>query len=373
MVPLKSKIVLVTLSLEGGGAEKILSRLILNLYNEIDIVLITFYHKGRYIEELLSLPGLEYHCINAENGNTLSFASRLRKVIKKTSPDKVISFLYYPNIVTYLALAGLNIPFILSERSNHRQYLTTSLKHRVWKWLLGKAYQKASAIITISKESKAAIANDFKLPGEKIFTIYNGLSFPLLDKLKEEPVTDFVFKKGISHIFAVGSINKAKNYPLLIKSFSILHLKNENAKLIIIGKGELEQQINKMISGLNLHDAIQLMGYCVNPYKYLKYASCYVLSSSWEGFPNSLLEAMYINGHVVSTDCPTGPSEIISHNVDGLICEMDNPEELAEAIGRMCFDNDLRKKVFENSRKKIIKFDEQNMVREYRDLFLKSD
>ena len=71
------------------------------------------------------------------------------------------------------------------------------------------------------------------------------------------------------------------------------------------------------------------MGYRNNPYKYLKYASCYVLSSSREGFPNALLEAMYINGHVVSTNCPTGPSEIILNNEDGLLCEMNNPEELA--------------------------------------------
>jgi glycosyltransferase involved in cell wall biosynthesis len=368
---MKDKIVLVTLSLEGGGAEKILSRLIINLYNEFDITLVTFYRKGRYLEELLSLPQLEYHCLNAENGNTLSFAIRLRRTIKKASPDKVLSFLYYPNIVTYLSLTGLNIPLILSERSNHRLYFTASIKHRVWKWLLGKAYRKAASIITISDESKVAIVRDFMVLGEKIYTIYNGLSFPHLDRLKEEPVTDFNFIKDISYIIAVGSINKAKNYPLLIESFSILHSKHENTRLIILGKGERENEIKELITRLHLYEVIHLGGYCANPYKYLKHASCYVLSSAWEGFPNSLLEAMYVNGHVVSTNCPTGPSEIISHNVDGLLCELNNPEELANAMERMCFDDDFRKYVFENSRRKIAKFDEKIMISKYREIFYK--
>ena len=367
----KIKLLIVTQHLEGGGAEKILSRLILNLYNEFDIVLVTFYRKGRYLEELLSLPGLDYHCLNAESGNTLSFAVRLRRIIKKASPHKVLSFLYYPNIVTYLALIGLNTPYILSERSNHRLYLTNSFKHKVWRWLLNKAYLKAESIVAVSNECKKAIGSDFKVPGTKIITIYNGLSFPLLDRLKNEPVTDFGFNKDFSYIIAVGSINKAKNYPLLIESFFILHSKHENMRLIILGKGEMENEINMLITKLNLNEEIHLGGYCVNPYKYLKNASCYVLSSSWEGFPNALLEAMYINGHVVSTNCSTGPSEIISHEEDGLLCEMNNTEALATAMERMCFDDNFRKYVFENSRRKIAKFDEKIMISKYKDIFYK--
>ena len=366
---MKRKIVFITLSLDGGGAEKILSRLVVNLHNEFDIVLVTFYRKGRYLEELLSLPGLEYHCLDAEHGNTLSFALRLRKIIKKASPDKILSFLYYPNIVTYLAQSGFNTPLVFSERSNHRLYLANSFKHKIWKWLLQRAYIKATSIITVSDGSRSAIASDFRVSDKKIHTIFNGLNFPLLDKLRNEQVTDFK-TDNLCYILAVGSINKAKNYPLLIESFSILHSRHERTRLIILGKGELEDEINELITQLNLHEAIYMAGYCDNPYKYMKFASCYVLSSSWEGFPNSLLEAMYINGHVVSTNCPTGPSEIISHNEDGLLCEMNNREELASAMEKMCFDENFRKYVFENSRRKIAKFDERIMVQEYRHLLL---
>ena len=100
-------------------------------------------------------------------------------------------------------------------------------------------------------------------------------------------------------------------------------------------------------------------------------ARCYVLSSMWEGFPNSLLEAMYINGHVVSTDCPTGPSEIITDGEDGILCESGNHDDLAMALEKMCFDDDFRRKVYDNSRQTILKFDENKMVDSYRELFLK--
>ncbi len=365
------KLLIIAQHLEGGGAEKILYRLILNLHNEIDISLVTLYERGRYLPEIREMEGVEYDCIHAELGNTFTFALRLRKILKDKKPDKVLSFLYYQNILTSLALTGLDILFIPSERSNHRIYLSTSLKHRVWKWLLGKAYRRASAIITVSNESKAAMISDFKLPGEKIHTIYNGISFSLIDRLKEETVTEFDFESDIVHIVAVGSLNKAKNYPLLITSFSILHFHHKNTKLVILGSGEMEDQIKELIVQSGLSDAVYLMGYCSNPYKYLKHASCYVLSSKWEGFPNSLLEAMYITGHVISTNCPTGPSEIISHELDGLLCEMDNPEELTKAMEKMCFDADFRKIVFQNSREKISRFDEKIMINKYRDLLLK--
>jgi glycosyltransferase involved in cell wall biosynthesis len=355
----------------GGGAEKILYRLVLNLHHDFDIELVSLYSKQSYIGGNPALPGVGYSCLNAEQGNTFIFANRLRKIIKVKKPDKILSFTYYQNILTFLSLTGLSVPYILSERSNHRYYFNGSLKHRIWKWLLNKAYRKAAAIVTVSDESRKILSEDFNLEDEKLFTIYNGLSFSLLDKLKEEPVTDLDFEQGISFVVAVGNKSEAKNYPFLIKGFSIFHSKNKNTKLIIIGSGESDKKINELIRDLDLNDQVILTGYRDNPFKYMKLASCYVLSSRWEGFPNSLLEAMYINGHVISTNCPTGPSEIISHNVDGLLCEMDNQEELADAMGRMCFDEDFRERVFINSRKKISGFDEKIMIDKYRNLFLK--
>ncbi len=358
-------------SFEGGGAERILTRILKNFYTEFKFVVVTFYNSGRYLSEVKSIPGITYFCLNAESGNTFSFVFRLRKIIREERPFKILSFLYYPNIVTFLSLIFINIPFILSERSNHRQYLTSSFKHRVWKFLLGKAYRKASYVITVSEKSRKFIIDDFKVHGEKIIPIPNGISFSLLDELKNEKITEFNFNKDMIYILAVGNLSKAKNYPLLLESFNILLNRRKNINLIILGKGEMEAELKKQAESLEISDFVNFLGYVDNPYKFMAASTCYVLSSKWEGFPNSLIEAMYVNGHVVSTNCPTGPSEIITDGVDGILCEPDNPHQLARAIERMCFDNEFRSFVFANSRRKIINFSENKMIEKYRELLLK--
>jgi len=354
--------------LEGGGAEKIIASLLRNLKSGMEICLVTFYAGGRFLNEDGFLRGMKYHTLRAERGNTVNFAWRLRKILRKEKPDKIISFLYYPNIITYLAVAGLNIPIILSERSNHRLYLTSSFKHRVWRFLLRLAYRRAEKVITVSDASAEFIMNDFGITAEKIRTIYNGISFKHLDELKNEPVTEIDFPSGSRYILTAGSLSRSKNHSLLIDAFGLVKSRHENICLVILGKGEMEEVLKKKIGEAGLSGSVFMPGYALNPYKFMTGALCFVLSSKWEGFPNVLLEAMYVNGHVVSTDCPTGPSEIITHGVDGILCEPDNAEDLAAGIEKMCFDEEFREKVYMNSREKIINFGENRMVEEYREL-----
>jgi GalNAc-alpha-(1->4)-GalNAc-alpha-(1->3)-diNAcBac-PP-undecaprenol alpha-1,4-N-acetyl-D-galactosaminyltransferase len=90
------------------------------------------------------------------------------------------------------------------------------------------------------------------------------------------------------------------------------------------------------------------------------------MSSKWEGFPNALAEAMFLNGHVVSTDCPTGPADIITHEHDGLLSPNDDAEKLSENLERILYDKDLRELLCHNSRISIRRFDEKKMVETYR-------
>ncbi|MFN8210532.1 MAG: glycosyltransferase [Bacteroidales bacterium] len=362
----KPRYLILTLSLEGGGAEKVISRITQSLVSEAEIILVSFYRKGRYLDELLSLSGLKYISLEAEHGNTLSFALRLREIIKKENPDKILSFLYYPNIISYLATLFMRVPLILSERSNHRRYLTRSFKHRVWKLLLRFAYKKSESVVAVSDESRMAIIKDFRVDEDKVFTIRNGLSFPYIDSCVKEKVTEVDLDPGLKYVLAVGSFSRAKNYRLLVESFGQLHSRHKELRLIIIGKGELEDEIRDQVNASGLSNYVIFPGYCNNPYKFMKSAECYVLSSSWEGFPNALIEAMYVNGHVVSTDCQTGPREIITHGKDGLLCPPENSEALAFAIERMCFDQSLRQEVYKESRITIADFDENVMIKKYR-------
>jgi glycosyltransferase involved in cell wall biosynthesis len=359
------KFLFLILNLDGGGSEKIFTRIVSNLCQIHDIVVVTFYEEGIFLEEIKALP-VRYYCISSDNNNTFRFARRLRRIIKLERPEQVISFLYYPNIIAFLALSGLKLKHIPSERSNHRMYLRHSIKHIIWKYLLRYAYQKSKRIVALTEGIKNFIIEDFRISDKKIIVIPNGLNFDVLSRLADEVITGTDFDPGKKNIVAVGRFTEAKNYPMLIEAFSMLHLKHPETRLHIIGSGELKEKISELVKLKNLEQAVSLPGFQKNPYSFIKKADCYVMSSKWEGFPNALAEAMFLNGHVVSTDCPTGPADIITHEHDGLLSPNDDAEKLSENLERILYDKDLRELLCHNSRISIRRFDEKKMVETYR-------
>ena len=109
-------------------------------------------------------------------------------------------------------------------------------------------------------------------------------------------------------------------------------LKSTKAKLMILGDGELKQQLTDLINELNLHDSIELIGFVSNPLKYYYRANIFVLSSTVEGLPNVLIEAMMCGCTPVSTDCPTGPREILTNKKYGYLVPMRDESAIAEAV-----------------------------------------
>lgn len=362
---MKKKIAFTTLSFKGGGAEKIFFRLIEKLCHNYEIVLITFHNEGRYFETISSLPVTNYS-LSGTKDNSLNYILRLRKILKKEKPEKIVSFLYFPTIITYLSSLGLNIDQIPSERSNHRKYLNNSIKHKIYRYLLKRCYTKAKSIAVLSEEMKQNMMTDFKLAGPKLHIIYNGLDFNSLDKLAGAKDPEVAQKPGLPTLVSVGRLNVQKNYPLLLNAFKLFNQKHPDSELIIFGNGELEEELKEITRKLKIADRVCFKGYSNNPFPYLASATCYVLSSSWEGFPNALVEAMYVNGYVISTDCPTGPSEIITNMEDGILCPVNDTNALAAAMEKMCFDKEFREKVYRNSRIKINRFDEKLMIENYK-------
>jgi glycosyltransferase involved in cell wall biosynthesis len=130
---------------------------------------------------------------------------------------------------------------------------------------------------------------------------------------------------------AVGRLTVEKDYPTLIKAFSILSEKN-NFRLIILGEGKKRSELESLIKRLELQEKIDLPGFTRNPYVYMRNCDIFVLSSATEGFPNTLIEAMACGTPVVSTDCPSGPREILDNGKFGKLVKVGDEKSLAEAI-----------------------------------------
>jgi glycosyltransferase involved in cell wall biosynthesis len=192
----------------------------------------------------------------------------------------------------------------------------------------------ADEIVAVSE----GVADDFAavtgLERSRIKTIYNPvISTTLVEKAKE-PVDHPWFAPGQPPvILAIGRLTKQKNFPTLIRAFDSLR-KKRPVHLMILGEGEERMALEGLIQQLGLDDSVSLPGFLDNPYAYLSRAGVFVLSSEWEGLPTVLIEALAVGVPVVSTDCKSGPREILDDGKYGQLVPVGDSATLAEAIGK---------------------------------------
>ena len=225
---------------------------------------------------------------------------------------------------------------------------TVSQQYRtpVKKWLerrsLAWIYPRADAIIAAS----TGVADDLSaytgIPAAKIQTIFFPTITANLEEKASQPVNHAWLSPGnIPVVMGVGRLTQQKDFGTLIRAACLLRAARP-VRLIILGEGEERARLETMAQELGLADDVDLPGFVDNPYAYLRRAAVFVLSSLWEGLPNSLIEAMACGCPVVSTDCPSGPREILDGGRYGHLAPVGNPYSLAEAIGK-ALDGDTRK------------------------------
>jgi len=194
-------------------------------------------------------------------------------------------------------------------------------------------YNKAYKVIAVSN----GVGEDLISKGlrrEKTQVIYNP-AYPNLaeHKLNDEEGKKKWFKEDCLKLSCVGHIGKIKNYPNLISAIDILKNKNKiNCQVIIAGEGPERNTIEALIHQKKLTNEITFLGYISNPLSLIEESDLLVLSSNSEGFGLVIVEALSLGKTVVSTDCPSGPAEIIGDNEFGYLCRVDNPSDLAEKI-----------------------------------------
>lgn len=208
-----------------------------------------------------------------------------------------------------------------------------SIRARIVHFLARYFYLRhVNKVIAVSKGA----ANDFcqttGCPPDKVRVIYNPVVTLEFHRLADEPLDDSWFRPGEPPvILGVGRLTKQKDFPTLIRAFDLVR-RRRPARLMILGEGEDRPKLEALVRELGLEQDVVLPGFVENPYKYMKRAAVFVLSSAWEGFGNVLVEAMAVGTPVVSTDCPSGPAEILEGGKWGKLTPVRDVEALAQAI-----------------------------------------
>ena len=297
------KISILIYSLASGGAERVVSILLKELSQKYEIELVLMNDTIFYeVPKNVKITFLENSNPNENGIFKLLKLPFLAYKYSKIKSDISISFMNRPNYINVLSNLFKKSKTIISERiAPSREYNTNKLKDKISRVLIKTLYPKADVVVPNSKYIAYELNKFFNVDKEKIKVIYNPIKSIDMTPIKKK---EFIF-------INVGRLEPQKNHKLLIQAF---YKANLDAKLHIIGDGYLRPDLEKLVKEYNLENKVTFFGRQKDVYKYLQNSSCFVLSSDYEGFPNVLLEALNCNLAIISTDCKSGPREILSNS-----------------------------------------------------------
>lgn len=329
---MKKKISILITSLSGGGAERVVSILLYELSYDYDITLVLMNDTIVY-----DIPK-DTEIVYLENTDTKQ--SRIKKILKlpylgwkykriceEKKFDVSLSFMYRPNFINIFAkIFGLRARFIISERNTPSMiYKGSSFSSTVGRFLVQRLYPKADLIIPNSKGNAFDLIQNFFIPKEKVQVIENPFDISKIERLASE--NDDIKKNEKFVFLTVGRFEAHKSLSLVIKAFA--NLNNDNCELWLIGQGPKEKELKELVKKLGLTESVKLLGFDKNPFKYMSKADCFVLASTREGFPNVIVEALACGLPVISSDCHSGPREILAPS-NGILKKLKDDIEITE-------------------------------------------
>jgi glycosyltransferase involved in cell wall biosynthesis len=338
----KKHIALFLPSLRGGGAEKVMVNLALGFVEQglkVDLVLAKA--EGPYLSRVPE----EVRVVDLGARRVLYSLPGLVRYLRRERPQAMLSALNYANIVAIWAklLARVQTHLVVSERNtlSCSTQNASSVRVKLLPLLIKIFYPYADAVVAVSHGVAEDLITMTGLPMEKVKVIYNPVITPELFVKAEEPLDHPWFRPGEPPVvLGVGRLTKQKDFPTLIRAFALVR-KERPARLMILGEGEERPKLETLARELGIEEDFVLPGFVENPYKYMKRASAFVLSSRWEGLPTVLIEALALGVPVISTNCPSGPAEILEHGKWGCLVPVGEPHLLARAILEI-LQNDVR-------------------------------
>ncbi|MFC5498400.1 glycosyltransferase family 4 protein [Caenimonas terrae] len=344
------KIVLLVSSLGAGGAERVATTLCSAWAARGDEVTLvaTFSGSGECafpLDDAVHLIFLSDY-VGGSKGLGKRYGARLRalrQLIRDERPDVVISFLPNVNIAALAATAFSGVPCIVCERSDPR----VQPIGWVWRAACGLLYRYADVVSVQTLGVANSIRRVYGGLG-KVVAVPNPLPLELLHWHAGAS------SKSRRTILSLGRLSGEKRVHVIIEVFSQLAKAHPDWDLAIYGDGPERDALRLRISELGLQDRVFLKGRTSEPWRVMSEADVFVLASCYEGFPNTLLEAMGVGLACISTDCPSGPSEITREGADALLVGVDDQAGLRDALERLMCSDSLRSELGERARASVV-------------------
>jgi glycosyltransferase involved in cell wall biosynthesis len=356
-------------NLNGGGAERVMIHLLGHVdRTQFDITLGLGRASGHFLAQVPDNVGTIIF------GHERSYFAipRLARYLRSRKYDLVYTMTAM-NLAAIAAreLVRANVLLVLGARNHYSRCLPIESTYPAFRMKIVRAlYPRADLIIGVSQNVYDDLVQNFGVSRSRVIAIPNPLDLVQLRAQAASRVDHpwFTGAREIPVILNVGKLMDAKGHFDLIEAFRILRTR-QSARLLMLGQGPLEVAIRKRIGDLGLENDVQLLGFQPNPFAFMSRADIFVLASHWEGFPNVLSEAMACGAPVVSTDCPSGPSEIIRDGETGVLVPVASPLELARAIENLLTDRGRRAAFAERGRRECERYEVRRIVGQYVEAF----
>lgn len=368
------KILIVSNSLKGGGAEKVLLDILKALNGKYEIDLFLFSKEGVYLDEakkyVKKIIGM------SQRKSFLNKYILLRKII-----SLYLIICYYLIIKGYIYnfenkydceiafIEGLPTRYIANRKNNSKKiaWVHTDLeKYGITKYD-ETSYKKIDKIICVSQDSKYSLINIFTDLKNKIEVIYNFIPQKEIKRKALAKQKEIIKQNDKITIISVGRLSKEKGFDILLKAHKELLEEKLDYNLIILGEGPLRKEFNNYIKINKIQNNTKLLGFKKNPYKYMKEADIFVMASRYEGYPLVLCEALVLGLPVIATNC-TGPKEILENGKYGILVNINSVKELKNSIRILLKDKIQREKYKKLAIKRAILFENKSIIKKIEDI-----
>jgi len=320
-------------SLRGGGAERVMLTLangFAECGHKVDLVLARA--EGTYLEDVLETVRI----VDLDAPRVLMCLPGLVRYLRRERPATLLSALNYANVVAVAARWLSRVPtrLVISEHANFTVSRANAklLRARFMGYFMLWAYPRADGVVAVSSGVAVDLAATIGLRRQSIQVIYNPVVTPDMIARSQQRLDHPWLDSGKPPVvLGVGRLTPQKDFSLLIRAFAQLRTQRE-ARLMILGEGECRPELEVLVHELGLEQDVVLPGFVNNPYPYMHRVALFVLSSRWEGFGNVLAEAMACGTPVISTDCPSGPAEILGNGKWGRLVSVSDVNALAAAM-----------------------------------------
>ncbi len=354
-------------NLDGGGAERMMVNLASGFARrgyQTDLVLAEA--RGPYLEQVAS----EVNIVDLESSGVAVSLPRLVRYLRRHRPESLLATLNHASVVALLGcrLARVRTRTVIRESNMLFPYQTPSLRQRSLKASVKLLYPTADAHVAVSQGVADSLQDFVKLNPKNVHAIYNPvITNGLLERARLTPEHPWLVDRSRSSppvLLGVGRLTGQKDFGTLVRAFARVR-QTQKARLIILGEGTQRPNIEALAAELGVAEDVSLPGFVDNPFAFMAQADLFVLSSRFEGLPGALIQAMACGCKVVSTDCPSGPAEILKGGLAPLV-PVGDAEALAQAMLETLNDPTPRPEL----RDRALHFSEETTIPQYLQVLL---